>query len=78
MTLKLWFLFILAAISGLILVEAFLRRGRRKRSLSEKFGAYKDKDDDSVPLGMEEIDMDLIRETEHLNRTIDDRGNRRR
>jgi hypothetical protein len=78
MTLKLWFLFILTAIAGLILIEAFLRRGRRKRSLSEKFGAYKDKAEDSVPLGMEELDMDMIRETEHLNRTIDDRSPRRR
>jgi len=61
---------ILICAAGL---EAYIRRNRPRKSLAETFGA-KDRDQDrDVPLGMEATDLDMIRETEHANRVIENR-----
>ncbi|PIB24941.1 hypothetical protein BFP76_07240 [Amylibacter kogurei] len=56
-------------------IEAYLRRNRPKRSLSEYFGASDDTDDAQKPdLGTEAIDMDKFNADMQMNRTLEDRN----
>ncbi|GHA40058.1 hypothetical protein GCM10008927_00170 [Amylibacter ulvae] len=56
-------------------IEAYLRRNRPKRNLSEYFGATENEATETKPeLGTEEIDMDQFRADMQMNRTIEDRN----
>lgn len=65
-------------IAGAILVEAFIRRNRPKKKLGEllkpNYGVEED-DEGNIkpPLGMEAIDMSVIKASERMNPNIDHR-----
>ncbi len=68
-------------VAGAILVEAFVRRNRPKKTLGEllkpNFGVEDDAEGNTkAPLGMEAIDMDIIHASQRLNPNIDHRDPR--
>ena len=72
---ELWKLITLG-VTGLlvaaVLMEVWLKRGNSRSSLSDTLGKEsKTKADDKVPLGMEEIDMDVVRAAERLNTNLE-------
>lgn len=80
MSWKLWVLFGVVVFMAIILIDAyFFSPRRKKRPLSEQFGADRmDPKDAKPPLGMEEIDMDIVRDAEQGNRTHLERNDRNR
>ncbi|MHA1127836.1 MAG: hypothetical protein ACTSRN_02660 [Alphaproteobacteria bacterium] len=70
-----WKLIILGVVGLLVvavLIEAWLKRENPRSSLSDTLGKEsKAKADDKVPLGMEEIDMDVVRAAERLNTNLE-------
>lgn len=72
---ELWKLITLG-VTGLlvaaVVIEVWLKRGNPRSSLSDTLGKEsKTKADDKVPLGMEEIDMDVVRAAERLNTNLE-------
>lgn len=79
MSIRLIILTVVLVIFGAIAIEAFLRRNRPRKSLAEQlkpnFGAEETKTgEEKVPLGMEAIDMKMIKDVERLNSNIDHRN----
>jgi len=80
-SLSLWqsiLLGVVALVVIAILIEMLIKRGRPRRSFAEQFlGAEVNDDDyDKPELGMEEIDMDVIRASEQGNKTAASLGAR--
>jgi len=73
---------ILLSVVGLIaiaiLVEILLKRGQPRPNLAQQFlgDAVESDEDDKPELGMEEIDMDIIRASEQGNKTAASLGAR--
>ncbi len=62
---------IVALIGIAILIEMLIKRGRPRPPLAEQFlgDRVNDEDYDKPELGMEEIDMDVIRQSERGNKS---------
>lgn len=73
MTLIQWILLGVLILIGAAAIEAFVRRNRPKKSLTAFFGAEDTAENQSVPLGMEATDLDLIRVSEQGNRMAETR-----
>lgn len=66
-------------IAGAILVEAFIRRNRPKKTLGEllkpNYGVEEDEDGNiKMPLGMEATDISIVKAAERMNPNIDHRN----
>ena len=72
---ELWKLIILGIVAlfvAAVLIEVWLKRGKSKGTLTDTLGkASSEKPDDGPSLGMEEIDMDIVREAERLNTNLE-------
>jgi len=70
-----WQLIILGVVALLvvaILIEAWLKRGKPPSPLADTIGKESSHERESKPeLGMEAIDMDVVRQAERLNTTLD-------
>ena len=64
MTIKLWIILAIALLAGAILIEAYLKRGRRSKPMHEKFDA---RTSTKPPLGMEATDIEGFNQANHLN-----------
>ncbi|MBL4807965.1 MAG: hypothetical protein JKY31_11880 [Rhodobacteraceae bacterium] len=77
-----WRFYVLGGVGlllGAIGIEGYLRRNQPKRSLAERlkpnYGVKEDVDGkEVVPLGMEAIDMNVIRDSERLSNNIEHRN----
>lgn len=72
---ELWKIAILG-VTGLlvvaVLIESWLKRDQKKLSLLETLGNVKGVDPDDKPeLGMEAIDMDIVRAAERMNTNLE-------
>jgi len=81
MEIKFIILGVVCFIAVAILLEAFIRRNRPKKTLGEllkpNFGVEDDAEGNvKPPLGMEAIDMSIVRASERLNPNIDHRDPR--
>ena len=69
---KLIVLGVMALFVAAILIEVWLKRGKSQGTLAETLGkASGVRPDDKPPLGMEEIDMNVVREAERLNTNLE-------
>ncbi|MEO1918579.1 MAG: hypothetical protein ABGW81_02500 [Paracoccaceae bacterium] len=70
-----WKLIILGVVALLVtavLVEVWIKRNKPRASLADTLGKdSKSKADDKPALGMEEIDMDVVRAAERLDTTLE-------
>jgi hypothetical protein len=70
-----WKLIILGAVGLLVaavLIEVWLKRGKSPSTLADTIGKESSHSRESKPaLGMEEIDMDVVRAAERLNTTLE-------
>lgn len=75
---EMWKIIILGVVGlfvAAVLIEVWLRRGQPKPTLADTLGkATYVRPDDRPPLGMEEIDMDIVHEAERLNAHLDTRN----
>lgn len=81
MDIRLIILGVVVFIAAAILVEAFLRRNRPKKTLGELLKPNYGVEDDAegnvkTPLGMEATDMSVIHASQRLNPNIDHRDPR--
>jgi FtsZ-interacting cell division protein ZipA len=69
---KLIILGVVALLVAAVLVEVWMKRNKPRASLADTLGkASKSKADDKPALGMEEIDMDVVRAAERLDTTLE-------
>ena len=65
-------------ITCAVAIEAYLKRGRKRRTFAETFKGKDTEEDASVPLGLEATDMKIVEEAERANRLSGDVLNTRR
>jgi len=71
-TWKLIILGVVAVFVAAILIEVWLKRDKSQGTLAETLGkASNVRAEDKPPLGMEAIDMDVVREAERLNTNLE-------
>jgi len=64
-----------ALLVGAVLIEVWLKRGKSMGALDHmRNNAPKDSPEEKTPLGMEEIDMDIVREAERMNTNLERRN----
>ena len=72
---EIWKLITLGVVGLLVaavLIEVWLKRGKMPSTLAETVGKESSHERESKPaLGMEAIDMDVVREAERLNTTLE-------
>ncbi len=72
---ELWKLIVLGVVGLLVaavLIEVWLKRGKAQDTLANTLGnASKIRPEDKPALGMEAIDMDVVREAERLNTNLE-------
>lgn len=65
---------VVVAILGAILLEVWLKRGKKTATLADTLGKQSRYEEDETPeLGMEEIDMDIVRAAARENANHEDR-----
>ena len=69
---KLTILGVVALLVVAVLIETWLKRGKSPNTLANTIGKESTHERESKPaLGMEEIDMDVVRAAERLNTTLE-------
>lgn len=67
MTLSYWIILIVSLLVGAIILEAYLKRGRRSKPLHEKFNAT---ERSKPPLGMKATDIEGFNQASRLNNNL--------
>mgnify|MGYP007055225598 CR=1 FL=1 len=67
MTISYWIILIVSLFLGAIVLEAYLKRGRRSKPLHEIFNATDATETSQTPLGMEAMDIEGFEQTNQFN-----------
>lgn len=62
---------ITALLVGAVLVEVWMKRGKSLGALDHMRNSAPDGTEEQTPLGMEAIDMDIVREAERMNTNLE-------